>query len=82
MYSIEKRKMIYIVSRRPTWYHTHCLTPAKKLPLWYDPTWVIGHCELCEMSIMNQDWWNGCSYNASQQKFYDELDRDLKLFGF
>jgi len=82
MYSIEKRKMIYIVSRRPTWYHTHCLTPAKKLPLWYDPTWVIGHCELCEMSIMNQDWWNGCSYNASQQKFYDELDKDLKLFGF
>jgi len=74
--------MIYIVSRRPTWYHTHCLTPAKKLPLWYDPTWVIGHCELCEMSIMNQDWWNGCSYNASQQKFYDELDKDLKLFGF
>jgi len=82
MYTDEKRKMIYIVSRRPTWYHTHCLTPHKKLPLWYDPTWVIGHCELCEMSIMNQDWWNGCSYNASQQKFYDELDKDLKLFGF
>ena len=74
--------MIYIVSRRPTWYHTHCLTPAKKLPLWYDPTWVIGHCELCDMSIMNQDWWNNCSDNTSQRKFYDELDRDLKLFGF
>ena len=74
--------MIYIVSRRPTWYHTHCLTPAKKLPLWYDPTWVIGHCELCDMSIINQDWWNNCSYKTSQRKFYDELDRDLKLFGF
>jgi len=82
MYSIEKRKMISIVSRRPTWYHTHCLTPAKKLPLWYEPTWVIGHCELCDMSIMNQDWWNNCSYKTSQRKFYDELDRDLKLFGF
>jgi len=82
MYSIEKRKMIYIVSRRPTWYHTHCLTPAKKIPLWYEPTWVIGHCELCDMSIMNQDWWNNCSYKTSQRKFYDELDRDLKLFGF
>ena len=80
MYTLEKRKMIYIMSRKPTWYHTHCITPNNKLPLWYDPTWVIGDCNLCAMSIMNQDWWNGCSYNTSQKKFYDEIDRELRLW--
>jgi len=29
---------------------------------------------------MNQDWWNGCSYNTSQKKFYDEIDRELRLW--
>jgi hypothetical protein len=80
MYTLEKRKMIYIISRKPTWFHTHCLTPGKKLPLWYDPTWVIGECDLCAMSITNQDWWNNCSYNQSQSKFYDLIEKELKVW--
>jgi len=80
MYTVEKRKMIYIISRKPTWFHTHCLTPMPGKPLWYDPTWVIGDCELCKMNIDNQDWWNNCSYNQSQRKFYDLIEKELKVW--
>ena len=80
MYTLEKRKMIYIMSRKPTWFHTHCLTPTPGTPLWFDPTWVVGDCELCRMDIDNQDWWNNCSYNQSQRKFYDLIEKDLKVW--
>ena len=80
MYTVEKRKMIYIISRKPTWFHTHCLIPTPGMPLWHDPTWVIGDCELCRMDIDNQDWWNNCSYNQSQRKFYDIIEKELKVW--
>ena len=80
MYTVEKRKMIYIISRKPTWFHTHCLTPTPGTPLWHDPTWVVGDCELCKMDVVNQDWWNNCSYNQSQRKFYDIIEKELKVW--
>ena len=51
MYTIEKRKLIYIMTRKPVWVHRHCLTPGPGTPIWYDPFWVIGNCELCKMDI-------------------------------
>lgn len=81
MYTIEQRKTIYLMTRKPVWYHTHCLTPGPGKPLWYDPTWVIGECELCRMDIAGQDWWNGCSYRQSQRKVYDGLINQRHWFG-
>ena len=70
MYTIEKRRLIYIMTHKPTWWHTHCLTPGNQLPLWRDPFWVIGNCELCKMTISEQDWYS----NTSQRRFYDDID--------
>jgi len=81
MYTIEQRKTIYLMTRKPVWYHTHCLTPGPGKPLWYDPTWVIGECELCRMDIAGQDWWNGCSYRQSQRRVYDGLINQRHWFG-
>jgi len=38
--------------------------------LWRDPFWVIGNCELCKMTISEQDWYS----NTSQRRFYDDID--------
>ena len=61
------------MSNKTTWWHTHCLTPGRGTPIWYDPTWVIDTCELCEMDIDTQDWWSGVCYNASQRKLFDDI---------
>jgi hypothetical protein len=74
MYTLEKRKLIYIMTRKMVWYHTKCLTPGQGTPLWFDPTWVIGNCELCKMDIEGQDWWNNCSYNSSQRRLFDGIN--------
>ena len=76
MYTIAKRKLIYIMTRKPVWFHTKCLTPGPGTPLWFDPTWVIGECELCKMDIESQDCWNNCSYNNSQRKLFDSINLD------
>jgi len=81
MYTLEKRKMIYIMTRKPVWLHTHCITPWRGNPVWYDPSWVIGDCELCRMDIKNQDWWNNCTYDNSQRKLFDLIDMELVRCG-
>ena len=80
MYTLEKRKMIYIMTRKPVWYHTHCVTPWRGTPVYYDPNWVIGDCELCRMDIEGQDWWNGCSYNNSQKRLFDSIELHRKFW--
>jgi len=80
MYTLEKRKMIYIMTRKPVWYHTHCITPWRGTPLWYDPSWVIGDCELCRMDVEGQDWWNGSSYKNSQKRLFDNIELNKKYW--
>ena len=78
VYTIEKRKLIYIMTRKMVWRHTHCLTPGPGTPLWFEPTWVFDRCDLCDMDIDSQDWFNNCSYNQSQRKLFDSIDLDRK----
>ena len=76
MYTIEKRKLIYIMTRKPVWVHRHYLTPGPGTPIWYDPFWVIGNCELCKMDIEAEDGWSNVSYNNSQRKLFDSVHLD------
>lgn len=80
MYTLEKRKMIYIMTRKPVWYHTHCITPWRGNPVYHDPNWVIGDCDLCRMDVEGQDWWNGCSYKNSQKKLFDNIELNKKYW--
>ena len=76
MYTDEQRKVIYIMTGRMTWWHTHCPTTAGSLPLFAKPKWVVDRCEKCDMNIDGQEYWNNCSYNSSKQRLFDNLNID------
>jgi hypothetical protein len=73
MYTDKKRKVIYIITHKMVWWHTHCPTTTGSTPLFAKPTWVVDRCEHCDMNIKGQDWWNNCSYNSSQMRLFDNL---------
>jgi len=76
MYTDEKRKVIYIITGKTVWWHTHCPITTGSIPLFAKPTWVVDRCEHCDMNIEGQDWWNNCSYNSSQMRLFDNLNID------
>ena len=80
MYTLEKRKLIYIMTRKMVYWHTHCITPWKGTPIFFEPSWVVHECELCKMNVESQDWWNNCSYNSSQKRLFDDMDSNKKYW--
>ena len=80
MYTLEKRKLIYIMTHKMVYWHTHCITPWKGNPVFQEPNWVIHECELCNMNVDSQDWWNNCSVNSSQKRFYINLELNKRYW--
>lgn len=75
--SKQRRKLIYIMTKKPVWIHTKCINKKSKLPIWYEPFWIHGICDLCEMTIDREDYWCNYSYNQSQRKLFDNIDLNL-----
>jgi len=76
-WTLNKRKMWYKLTGQPVWKHTSCINKKSELPLFLEPSWVVGwECPVCKIKTDQEDF-----FQRKPIKDYILAELDPENFG-
>ena len=56
-WTLKKRRMWYKLTGQPVWEHKSCVNKQTDLPIFLEPTWIVGwRCPKCNIATDQEDF--------------------------